>query len=247
MLRHQLPLWMCGSAAAWVGLVVSIAAASQDPFQQATEKSGSGPASKTNGKRPMAKAEPEFVRKTNEEWRRILKPEVYMVTRLKETEAAFTGKYATGHFVGTFVCACCGAELFSSQHKFDSGTGWPSFWRPLALKAIERAMDYSAPEPRVEVMCQRCGAHLGHVFNDGPPPTGWRFCINSLSLDLKRPDGQAAEKQPSAKTKTKARAKTKAKSSARSTKPASKGPSTTSSQSDQDAKPSSSDSASSDQ
>ncbi len=128
-----------------------------------------------------------------------------MVTRLKATESPFTGRYASGHFHGTFVCACCEAELFSSQAKFESGTGWPSFWQPVKVQAIDRAIDNSDGEPRIEVMCHRCGAHLGHVFDDGPPPTGLRFCINSLSLKLKRPDGQIAK--PAA-TKTKSRAKT---------------------------------------
>ena len=102
--------------------------------------------------------EPEFVRKTDEEWAKVLNPAVFRVTRWKETEPAFSGRYATGHYRGTFICACCGAELFYAQHKFDSGTGWPSFWRPVANNAIQRAIDNSEAEQRIEVMCRRCGA-----------------------------------------------------------------------------------------
>ena len=129
---------------------------------------------------------------------------MFRVTRWKETEPAFSGRYATGHYRGTFICACCGAELFNAQHKFDSGTGWPSFWRPVANKAIQRAIDNSEAEQRIEVMCRRCGAHLGHVFDDNPAaPTGLRYCINSLALKLKANDGTVA-KDASSRTKAKA-------------------------------------------
>ncbi len=154
------------------------------------------------------------MRKSLLEWQRILPRGVFEVTRLKATEPAFTGKYATGHFHGTFVCACCNAELFSSQHKFDSGTGWPSFWRPIKANAIDRAPDNSEAEPRIEVMCHRCGAHLGHVFDDAPAtPTGLRFCINSLSLKLEPSDGDTA--RPSS-TSARADSKVKMSKSARS-------------------------------
>lgn len=125
------------------------------------------------------------VRKTNAEWQRILTRPQFLVTRLKETEAPFTGRYAQGHFNGTFVCVCCQGELFSSRTKFESGTGWPSFWQPIRKNAISTEWDYSAGTPRVEVMCSRCDAHLGHVFDDGPAPTGLRFCINSVAIKLK--------------------------------------------------------------
>ena len=196
MPHHRQIIWASVSTAAMVLLTVSIAVA-QDPFQQSeksaaqdpfqvAEKSAADSSDKSADKKAAKKnePEPEFVRKTNAEWQRILPRAVYMVTRLKATEPAFSGKYATGHFQGTFVCACCDAKLFSSRHKFDSGTGWPSFWQPVAERAIDRALDTSDAEPRIEVMCHRCGAHLGHVFDDGPPPTGLRFCINSLSLKL---------------------------------------------------------------
>jgi peptide-methionine (R)-S-oxide reductase len=204
--------------AAVVFMTVSMAMAGQDPPQQSESSAGQDPfdaAEKTPG--PSGKAgemkaekkaapEPEFVRKTLLEWQRLLPRGVFEVTRLKATEPAFTGKYATGHFHGTFVCACCDAELFSSRHKFDSGTGWPSFWQPVKERAIDRAPDTTEAEPRIEVMCHRCGAHLGHVFGDGPPPTGLRYCINSLSLKLRPTEGDAA--RPAS---TKARAKSKVK------------------------------------
>lgn len=136
---------------------------------------------------PTPDAEPAAgkVIKTDREWQRILTRNQYLVLRRRATEPAFSGRYARGHFRGIFVCAGCGAELFSSNHKFNSGTGWPSFFRPLKEKALDRGWDYDGAEPRVEVACARCGGHLGHVFADGPPPTGLRYCINSVCLKLK--------------------------------------------------------------
>ena len=128
----------------------------------------------------------EKMRKTEADWQAELTPEQYHVTREKGTEPAFTGKYWDAKDKGTYRCVCCGAELFHADHKFDSGTGWPSFWQPVNEEIVKEEEDGSYGMRRVEVMCDNCDAHLGHIFPDGPQPTGLRYCINSASLKLDR-------------------------------------------------------------
>ena len=124
------------------------------------------------------------INKTDDEWRTVLTDEQFHVCRQKGTERAFTGQYNDCKDEGAYLCSCCGEPLFDSTSKFDSGSGWPSFYQPLSNGAVEEDHDHSHGMHRVEVQCAKCGAHLGHVFPDGPAPTGLRYCINSISLDL---------------------------------------------------------------
>lgn len=165
------------SKAAWIALLATAALAGA---VASSAPRGEAPAEATKTGANMT----DKVVKSDEEWKKILTPMQYKVLRQKGTERAFTGEYWNNHEKGIYVCAACGKELFSSDTKFESGTGWPSFWSPISKDSVEEEADNSLFTRRTEIVCARCGGHLGHVFDDGPPPTHLRYCMNSAALKL---------------------------------------------------------------
>ncbi|HPD46432.1 MAG TPA: peptide-methionine (R)-S-oxide reductase MsrB [Anaerohalosphaeraceae bacterium] len=178
---------LAGAVVVAVGLVLAAGCDLKPTPQYVPEKVGNAVSRQEDVL--MAKTEKVGkIVKSNDEWRKELTPEQYHIMREKGTERAFTGKYDEFFEDGVYLCAACGQKLFESDAKFNSGCGWPAFSKPADENSVEYAEDTSYGMTRTEVMCSRCGGHLGHVFNDGPRPTGMRYCINSAALDFRKPE-----------------------------------------------------------
>lgn len=172
--------------------VTPAAQPAQTPITNLSEKPADKPAAAAD--KPAAdKAGVGRVEKSNDEWKKVLTPQQFYVLREKGTERSGTGEYVNNHDKGVYACAACGLELFASGTKFESGTGWPSYWQPLAPKVVKEIVDHDGS--RTEVTCARCDGHLGHVFTDGPKPTGLRYCMNSVSLKFIPAAGAKEEKK----------------------------------------------------
>jgi peptide-methionine (R)-S-oxide reductase len=176
-----------------IGLLLLAFLLQQCTYSQSQNKQTTKMDSKQNNNPVYSRVDTGKVNMSEEEWRKILPKEIYNIARLKGTERPWTSKYEDFHEVGTYYCAACGNALFKSDTKFESGCGWPSFYEPITKGSIIYAPDNTHGMTRTEVMCGRCKAHLGHVFEDGPPPTGLRYCINGVVLDFEK--AKAAEKK----------------------------------------------------
>jgi peptide methionine sulfoxide reductase msrA/msrB len=184
-----------------IGFVAAAQLVSRPPDSLSGEQSGKETAMADSTKGKSSNEGKQEAAKTEDEWKHCLSPEAYHVLREQGTEIPFTGKYYQSKETGIYHCAACGSPLFTSDTKYDSGTGWPSFWQPVSSGAISTKTDTSVGRVRTEVLCGKCGSHLGHVFEDGPRPTGLRYCINSVSLDLKPAEAGASSQGTAPATK----------------------------------------------